>query len=418
MARRQPLTAAFVRTVSKPGAYGDGRRRIRVDPQSLEDPQRPDVAALGSTGADRREAESPRARFVPGRDPTRSPRRGPGERPHDPPGQKTRGRAGVPTFDEAARRTIEQRAKGWRNPETARRWASTLERYAGPTIGAKQVDAVTPADIVGVLSPIWATKKTQAAAVRERLAGVFAWCIGQGWISDSPVVAALASLPKQNGTNGNGHTVKHHAMTPDDARETLRQVAGASAFWSTRAAVRFQALTAARFGEVRTAEWSDIDEAAALWSIPAAKMKTGRQHRVPLSRAALAILNAAREHADGGAFVFPSSRGGPTGAKTAAGLLRRIGAAGTPHGFRGAFRSWAADEAVSREVAETCLAHQVGSKIERAYQRSDLIERRRDVLEHWAGVPARVAKENTKGRATMPAPLSIGWHLNTNAPIR
>ena len=382
MARRQPLTAAFVRTVSKPGAYGDGRggfglilrvsktrngRTSRRWVQRVRIGGKPSHLGLGSfpvvTLREARKMALETARTIrKGQD----PRAG-----------------GVPTFSEAARRTIEQRAKGWRNPETARRWASTLERYAGPTIGAKQVDQVAPADIVGVLSPIWATKKTQAQAVRERLAAVFSYAVGQGWISASPVPAAVAALPKQNG-NGNGNTAKHHAMTPDEARQTLEQVAGASAFWSTRAAVRFQALTAARFGEVRTAEWSDIDEARGVWTKPAEKTKSGKPHRVPLSRAAVAILAEAREHADGGPYVFPSSRGGPTGAKTAAGLLRRIGAPGTPHGFRGAFRSWAADEAVSREVAEHCLAHQVGSKIERAYQRSDLIERRRDVLEHWA----------------------------------
>ena len=381
MARRQPLTAAFVRTVGKPGAYGDGRggfglilrvsktrngRTSRRWVQRVRIGGKPSHIGLGSYPVvTLREARKMALENV------RTIRKG-----QDP-------RAGgVPTFDEAARRTIEQRAKGWRNPDTARRWAATLETYAGPTIGAKQVDAVTPADIVGVLSPIWATKKTQAQAVRERLAAVFAWCIGQGWISVSPVPAAVASLPKQNGTNGN--TAKHHAMTPDEARRTIEQVEGASAFWSTRAAVRFQALTAARFGEVRTAEWSDIDEARGVWTKPGEKTKSGKPHRVPLSAAAVAILAEAREHADGGPYVFPSSRGGPTGAKTAAGLLRRIGAPGTPHGLRGAFRSWAADEAVSREVAEHCLAHQVGSKIERAYQRSDLIERRRDVLEHWA----------------------------------
>ena len=299
-------------------------------------------------------------------------------------GRDPRSGRGVPTFKDAAAKTIELRAAGWRTPDTARRWAATLATYAGPVVGSKPIDKITPADVVQILAPIWASKPAQARVVRERLVAVFQWCIGQGWISVSPVPVAVASLPKQNGTNGNGGTVKHRAMTPRAARKTLRLVDAAAGFWSMRAAIRFAALTAARMSEVRGAEWSEIDDIAAVWTIPADRMKAGREHRVPLSPAALTVLDVARQHAHGGALIFPNTRGGTMAGNSAARLLRTLGAPGTPHGFRGAFRSWTADKGIAREVAETCLAHAVGTKIEQAYQRSDLLARRRKVLEQWA----------------------------------
>ena len=384
----RPLTAAFVRSVTRPGTYGDGRggfgltlrvRKMKSGRTSKFWTQR---VRIGGTVTNIGMGSFPRVRLAEARaaalanvreiDAGRDPRKG----------------RGIPTFEDAARQTIELRAKGWRSPETARRWAASLERYAGPVVGSKKIDTISPADVVRILAPIWAEKPAAARVVRERLAAVFAHAVGQDWVAKSPVPVAVASLPKQNGTNGNGNgnggTVNHRAMTPDAARKTLRLLDDAAGFWSVPAAIRFAALTAARLAEVRGATWSEIDTVSAVWTIPADRMKAGREHRVPLSPAALEVLAEARQHADGGALIFPNSRGGPMAGNTPARLLRKLGAPGTPHGFRGSFRSWTADNGVSREVAETCLAHQVGSKIERAYQRSDLLERRRGVLERWA----------------------------------
>ena len=164
----------------------------------------------------------------------------------------------------------------------------------------------------------------------------------------------------------------------------LNAVDRADASLATKLSLRFQVLTASRLGEVRAARWSDIDRKACVWTIPADRMKTSKEHRVPLSTQALALLDEA--HLLGGAdgLIFPSPRGGMLSDGTHSKLVRKLGFKWVPHGFRSSFRDWCAMNEVPREVAEASLAHQVGNEVERAYSRSVLLERRRPVLQKWA----------------------------------
>ena len=165
----------------------------------------------------------------------------------------------------------------------------------------------------------------------------------------------------------------------------LAKVRESDAGPTTKLAVAFLTLTAARSGEIRAATWAEIDQDSATWTIPAPRMKTGREHRVPLSSSALAVLELAREYADGSGLVFPSPMGRVLSDNTLSKLFRELGIAGTPHGMRSSFRDWAAEcSDVPREIAELALAHVEGSSAELAYRRTDYFEKRRGLMNAWA----------------------------------
>ena len=287
---------------------------------------------------------------------------------------------GVPTVAQAAARVIALHSKGWKPgsilPKT---WAQTFRDYVFPRIGSKPVNAVTTADVMAVLTPIWTSKPAAARIVRQRLGAVMKWAVAQGFREDNPAGDAItAALPK----NG-GH--KHHKALPHSEVGDVLQRVRASRFQpSARLAVEFLILTAARGAEVRGARWSEID--ADTWTVSASRMKGKREHRVPLSSAALEVLREARDLHDGD-LVFPSrTTGGPLSNSSLGDVLRGLDVAGTVHGFRTTFRSWAAEQPdISRQVAELALAHRIRG-VEGVYQRSDLFDQRRVLMERWAGV--------------------------------
>ena len=277
---------------------------------------------------------------------------------------------------------IQIRAAGWKHPKTAQRWRATLETYATPLIGRKPVSKISTADVVTVLEPIWLTKPETGRQVRERLSVVLDWVIAKGYRTDNPASKAITkSLPKQT------KRVTHFKALPFAAvGAAVRSVRETDAWAGTKLCFELLVLTATRSGETRCADWQEFDVEGATWTIPAERTKNGLEHRIPLSDAALDVLTRARELSGGAGLVFPSERGKAMSDSTVSKLLRENGIATTPHGLRSSFRDWAAERSnVPREIAEFALGHVEGSAAELAYRRTDYFERRRALMDDWAG---------------------------------
>ncbi len=378
--RPRTLSAAFVRTISRPGVYGDGRGgrglSLRV--------HRTATGRITKTWRQRVRIEGrltsiglgpyPEITLAEARqkalDNSRAVRHG-----GDP-----RGR-GVPTFAEAAERTIELHRDGWKaGSPLPEQWESTFRLHAAPLLDMP-VDRITSADVLGCLAPIWNSKPGAARKARHRTSAVFRWCIGRNHRADNPVDRAVVALPRAN-----GNAARHYRALPHRevaaALGAIRRVKYIHP--SAVLCVEMIALTAARAGETRGARWDEIDMEAARWTIPAPRMKAGREFSVPLSTGALDVLERARTLSPESSLVFPSRTSGLLPRNAPGRVLRRAGVASTVHGFRSSARSWMAESRVSAEVAEACLAHVPRSQVVQAYQRSDLLERRAQVLQAWS----------------------------------
>ena len=287
---------------------------------------------------------------------------------------------GVPTFAEAAQRVLEQKRGGWRGRWHAQNWWNSMERYAFPRIGSRPVSEVNTADVLEILTPIWHVKAETARAVRQRIRSVIEWAIALDMRNDNPCDRVLPVLGPQN------DIVTHRLALPHkDVAAAIETVRAGSAQPAVKLAFEFLVLTATRSGEVRGAQWAEIDTADHVWTLSAQRMKAKREHRVPLCGRALEILDAARTLGDGNPHVFPMRSGRPISASTLLKTLNDLRVAAVPHGFRSSFRDWAAEETDHpREVIEAALAHVVQNKVEAAYARSDLFERRRRLMDDWA----------------------------------
>ena len=377
----KPLTAAFVRRVTRPGRYGDGGRgsfglylRVWHRPngrvgkawaQRIRIHERPTNLGLGPaafvTLAEARETARKNARLV--------------YQGQDPRGD------GVPTFEKATKRVLRLRRSNWKpGSRTEAQWRAAFARHVFPRLGAKRVDRITGRDVLAVLTAddLWNGQRATARRVLQWMTAVFEWATAAGHRPDNPATAIRAALPKTGGR------VKHQrAIHHSKVAAALEAIQGASGRLSPKLCLRCIVLTACRSGEAREARWEDVD--GDVWTIPETGTKAGREHRVPLPGAALAILDEAAKLSDGSGLIFPGARGGrPVGAASLTRLLARVGVDAVPHGFRSSFRDWCGETGVPREVAEACLAHVVGGT-EGAYARSDLLERRRDVMERWSG---------------------------------
>ena len=250
-----------------------------------------------------------------------------------------------------------------------------------PRLGAISVADVSTEDVIAVLSPIWHSKPTTAKRVRQRIAAVLTWAVAQGLRPDNPADSARAVLARQP----NGKTAQRSLLYAEVAG-AVATVRASHATPALKLAFEFMVLTAARSGEVREATWNEIDLEAATWTVPASRMTAEREHRVPLSGRAVEILTEARalrsKHGD---LVFPSRGGRPIGNTGFVQALRRLGIDATAHGFRASFRTWAQERTnIPREVCEAALAHTLKDKAEAAYARSDLFEKRRELMDRWA----------------------------------
>jgi integrase len=290
---------------------------------------------------------------------------------------------GIPTFGEMADDVRETLSAGFRNEKHRAQWKSTLETYAAP-LRAKPVDTIATDDVLAILKPIWTTKAETASRIRGRIEKVL------------DAAKAKGHRDGENPARWRGHldhllprpsklTRGHHAAMPYErvaafvAQLRERQATAALA-------LEFCILTAARSGEVLGARWSEIDMDKKVWTVPATRMKAGREHRVPLSGRALAVVEQLAE-AKQGDFVFAGqSRGKPLSNMAMDMVLRRMKVENvTVHGFRSSFRDWAGNvSSFPREVVETALAHVIGDKAEQAYRRSDALEKRRKLMEAWA----------------------------------
>ena len=263
-------------------------------------------------------------------------------------------------------------------------WWGSLELHAFPVIGEVKVDRIRRSDVLAVLEPIWAVRPETARRVRQRIRTILRWCEAHDYCAGNAAGEALnGALPPMPRLQSH-----HRALPYREAAEALETVDASDASVSAKLCFRFLVLTAARSGEARGAIWDEIDEAAREWRIPAGRMKGGVQHRVPLSDAALAVLEQASQLRDDSGLVFPSPArpGRPMSDMTLTKVLRSTGLAerATVHGFRSTFRDWAAEcTNAPHAVMELSLAHAVGSSVEQAYARSDLIAKRRALMDQW-----------------------------------
>lgn len=287
-------------------------------------------------------------------------------------------------FEDAARRVHASLSKTWRNEKHSKAWLSSIENYVFPKFGGRLLHTIGTADVLSVLAPIWTEKHETAKRLKQRLSTIFDWAKGAGhYPHENPVNSVKKALP----------TVKQrpqHMAAMDwrdlpEFMEDLSRRVGISA-----RTLEFLILTASRSGEARGARWEEFDLDAREWVVPGERMKRGLPHRVPLSDAAVAVLERVRQLDP--IWVFPSaSRGAqgetrPQSVMVFKSLLKRMGREGfTVHGFRSTFRDWCSESALAeREVAEAALSHATGNEVERAYARSDLFERRRSLMGLWA----------------------------------
>ena len=378
------LSARFVATVREPGRYGDGRGSGGLS-----------LLVRRTTGGDLAKSWAQRI-IVDGR----ARNIGLGSWPHISLAQarekcvlnrvaRRRGdlvlagrKRTVPTFAEALDRVIAIHGEGWRDDgRSERQWRASLRDYAMWRLGELPVNRIGTADVMAVLLPIWREKRETAKRVRQRISAVMRWAVAQGYREDNPAGEAIgAALPKTG-----GRTRHQPALPYPEVRGAIERVRRSRAYPSTMLAFEFLVLTACRSGEVRGARWEEVDLQAREWRIPPERMKTNREHRVPLSIGALTVLREARSLAGESDLVFRSARGRRLSDATISKMVRQLGIGAVPHGFRSSFRDWAAEcSDAPREVCELALAHVNSDRVEAAYRRTDLFERRRDLMEAWS----------------------------------
>ncbi len=287
----------------------------------------------------------------------------------------------IPTFDQCARRFMENKRHEFRNVKHVAQWESTLTQYASPVIGRLPVNEVELPHIVRVLEPIWLTKTETASRLRGRIESVLAWATVAGFRSGDNPARWKGHLDAVFPKPGKVKAVEHHDALPYQQMPAffaaLREREGLAARM-----VEFCVLTAARSGEVRGARWNEIDLDAATWTIPGNRMKAGKEHRVPLAPAAVELLQALPREGD---QVFTAPRRGQFTDTALTKVLRRMKVEATIHGMRSSFRDWAGETTgYPREVIEHALAHRLKDKAEAAYARGTLFDKRRELMQAWA----------------------------------
>ena len=291
------------------------------------------------------------------------------------------------TFDSVAEAYIVEHAPGWKHSgKSAAQWRASLATYAKPHIGTKPVREVTTDHVLDILRPIWASKTATATRVRGRIEVILDAARVRGLREGENPARWKGHLALMLPAPARVHKVRHHAALPAlELPSVINELGKRSGMAAL--ALQFISLTACRASEALGATWDEIDLPQAIWTIPAERIKAARPHRVPLSKQALAVLrDASTKRRDGALLVFPGQRHGqPLSLTSLMKELRRCAEGrATVHGLRSTFRDWCADRGEDRELAEVALAHTVGDSTERAYARSDLLERRRKMMQRWA----------------------------------
>lgn len=378
------LTALAFRNATKPGKYQDGDGlfllvkpsgarswllRAQVDGKRREFGIGP-AANIGLAEA-RERAASIRKQFRDGIDPVAAKR------------AARSALREIPTFKSAAETVHEERKSGWRNPKHRDQWLSSLEAYAFPSLGDVRVDQVDAPMIRTALLPIWLEKPETARRVSQRIGTVLDWAHANGFRpQEAPMRSVQMGLPRQPRRD------RHFAAMPFGDVPTFCAELEAGAPTAGRLGLIFAIYTATRSGEVRGATWQEIDLKAKTWTIPASRMKAHREHVVPLSTAAIAVLGRAadlRKGKAGNAMVFPSAAGRVLSDMTLSKVLRDAKQPFTVHGFRSAFKDWASEQTTFPDaVSEAALAHGDPDKVRKAYRRTDFLQLRCDMMEAWA----------------------------------
>lgn len=401
MAKRQgkhpdkDLNPARIRAISEPGRYPDGNGLyLVVDPsgakrwmlRTMINGKRRDMGLGGLSLVPLAEARELASQY------RRIARDG-----GDPIADRQKSKVVVPNFADAARQVHAEYRDSWKNKKHAAQWISTLEQYAFPLIGDRAVNTIDSPDVIKVLSPIWLTKPETARRVRQRIGTVIDWAKASGYRSgDNPVEGASKGLPKQP-----ERKTHFKALPYSDVPGFIERLRSSGQTNLGALAFEFMIMTAARTGEVLGAKWSEIDLDAKLWTIPGTRMKAGQEHRVPLSERCVAILRSAKDLAGGSHFVFPGANPNkPLSNMVFLMTLRRLKVEATAHGFRSAFRDWASEKTnFPRDVCEMALAHTIANKVEAAYRRGDLFEKRRDLMDAWASYVSNTAAKVVSIRA-------------------
>lgn len=372
------LTATAVKAAKEPGRYGDGDGLYLVISKRggkswmvrvQKDGRRRDIG-LGS--ASKVPLKLARERAAEAREKI--------ERGIDPVAERAKA-AGIPTFSVAVKKVHAENAPNWKNPKHAAQWINTLETYANPAFGNRSVADVDAAAVRDCLAAIWLEKPETARRLRQRINTVIDWAVGKGYREVGLALPVIdKALPKQRAKP------KHHAALPySDIPAFMPKLRESESMG--RLALEAAILTAARSGEVRLMTWGELDLEAATWTVPAERMKAGREHVVPLPAQAVALFVRMkahrREHTD---LVFPGQkRGKPLSDMTLTKALRDMGVSVTAHGFRSTFRDWVAEKTNwPSDLAEAALAHVVADKTVAAYQRGAMLEKRRELMAAWA----------------------------------
>jgi integrase len=396
------LTVIKIRSITAPGRYGDGaglhlhvrsatrknwvlRYMINGQSRDMGLGSFPDVSLADA----RSNAAEAQAQIRAGIDPIESRRVPP------PPEDRS--------FRAVAAELIEDKKIGWRNPKHTWQWENTLARHVYPTVGDRLVGSVTTEDVMDILRPLWGKTPETASRLRGRIEAVIDAARAKGWYAGENPARWKGHLSTRLPSPLSIRRVEHYPSLPwqqiGDFMAQLDRHHGFSA-----RSLAFAILTGARSGEVRELTWREIDLDSATWTVPGPRMKGGRPHRVPLSSGAMEVLERVQpDQSDPASFVFPGSKGAPQSLMAMVVLVRRMNGERTdgivrwkdgmtgepivPHGFRSTLRDWAAEATpYPREVAEAALAHAKGNKVEAAYARSDLLERRRPMMEDWSRV--------------------------------
>lgn len=288
------------------------------------------------------------------------------------------------TFEDYALETIKKIAsvRMWRNAKHKEQWFTTVRAYAFPVLGKKKLSEIKKADILEVLEPLWSTKTETASRVRGRLENIFSYAVADGLMDFNPALWR-GNLDRDLPPASKVQPVKHQeAMPLEELQEKIGCLYPANT--RTKQAILFTILTASRVGESVPARWDEIDWENRIWSVPPERRKDQKPypHRVPLSDQAVELLKSIERKGD---HIFGISEESLGSRYTLTKLLKRLtGTTATMHGFRSTFRDWAAENGVPDIVAEKCLMHTTGNAVVQAYQRSDLLEQRREVMQQWA----------------------------------
>lgn len=288
------------------------------------------------------------------------------------------------TFEQAAKRYYDEHQQGWRDTYR-KKWGSALYKYAMPRLGHVPVDRITAQAVINLLVSVSLKRSAQARILRQRIRSILEWAQAHGLVTDNVagdcIEGGLPTIPAVK--------AHHRALPYADLPHALRMIDASPSSWSARLCFRFIALTACRSGEARQARWAEVDFNNRMWNIPKERMKMKHDFRVPLSTAALAVLEQAAALRDASDFMFPSTRkrGVSITDMAVSAVLKRVGLAdkATVHGLRSCFRDWASEKTkADYATMEMSLAHAVGNTVERSYAHSDLYEKRRILMQQWA----------------------------------